>query len=181
MFLFNALLSLFISVLLIFFNWKENKNTIYLGLFMVIMSIYSLTHYFSVFGDSTFWLAVFYGHFSPIMLLAGPLIFFYIRGIIRDSYILKRTDLLHFIPAVIVFIGTIPYYLTPFSVKLENAQKILRDIDQLKVIGVNFIFPIATNYIMRISSLLIYSIISFYRIWKYRPAVKNPFQLNNIY
>jgi hypothetical protein len=44
--------------------------------------------------------------------------------------------------------------------------------DQIKGIGVNFIFPIATNYIMRISSLLIYSFISFYRVWKYRPAVK---------
>ncbi len=172
MFLFNALLSLFISVILIFFNWKENKNTIYLGLFLFIMSIYSLTHYFSVFGDSPFWLAIFYGHFAPIMLLAGPLIYFYVRGIIRDKYIFKRTDLFHFIPAAIVFIGAVPYYLTPFSVKLENAQKILNDMDQLKVIGVNFIFPIATNYIMRISSLLIYSFISFYRVWKYRPAVK---------
>ena len=172
MFLFNALLSLFISVLLIFFNWKENKNTIYLGLFLFIMSIYSLTHYFSVFGDSAFWLAIFYGHFSPFMMLAGPLLYFYSRGIIRDTHILKRTDLLHFIPAAIVFIGAIPYYLTPFYLKLENAQKILGDMDQLKVIGVNFIFPIATNYIMRISSLLIYSLISFYRVWKYRPAVK---------
>jgi hypothetical protein len=114
MFLFNALLSLFISVILIFFNWKVNKNTLYLGLFLFIMSIYSLTHYFSVFGDSPFWLAIFYGHFAPIMLVAGPLIYFYVRGIIRDKYIFKRADLFHFIPAAIVFIGAVPFYLTPF-------------------------------------------------------------------
>jgi len=172
MFLFNSLLSLFISVILIFYNWRENKNTIYLGLFLLIISTYSLTHYFSVFGDSPFWLAIFYGHFAPFMMLAGPLIYFYVRGIIRDTYILKPTDFLHFIPAIIVFLGNIPYYLTPFSVKLENAQKILDDMNQLQFMRVNFIFPIAANYIMRVSSLMIYTLISYYRIWKYRPTVK---------
>lgn len=172
MFLFNALLSLFISLILVFFNWKENKNTIYLGVFLFIISIYSLTHYFSVFGDSAFWLAIFYGHFSPFMLLAGPLLYFYVRGIIRDTYILKPMDFLHFIPAIIVFIGNIPYYFTPFSVKIDLAQRILDDMNQLKVVGVNFIFPISVNYIMRVSSLMIYTLISYYRVWKYRPDVK---------
>ncbi len=172
MFLFNALLSLFISIILIFFNWRENKNTIYLGAFLFIISIYSLTHYFSVFGESPFWLAILYGHFSPFMLMAGPLLHFYIRGIIKDNYILRPIDFLHFIPALIVFVGNIPYYLTPFSVKLEFAQRIINDMDQLKIVGVNFIFPITVNYVMRVCSLMIYTLISYYRIWKYRPNVK---------
>lgn len=172
MFLFNALLSLFISLILLFFNWKENKNTIYLGLFLFLISLYSLTHYFSVFGNSPFMLAIFYGHFSPFMLLAGPLLYFYVRGIIRDSYVLTPQDYLHFIPAIIVFIGNIPYYFTPFDVKIENAKKILTDMDQLKYIGVNFIFPISVNYIMRVTSLMIYTLYSYYKVWKYKPKVK---------
>lgn len=172
MFLFNSLLSLFISVILVIYNWKENKNTIYLGGFLFIISIYSLTHYFSVFGDSAFWLAIFYGHFSPFMMLAGPLLYFYSRGIIRDTHILKPIDLLHFIPATIIFIGNIPFYLTPFSEKLVLAQHIIDDINQLKVVAVNFIFPISFNYIMRIASLMIYTLVSYYKIWKYRPKVK---------
>lgn len=172
MFLFNSLLSLFISVILVIYNWKENKNTIYLGGFLFIISIYSLTHYFSVFGDSAFWLAIFYGHFSPFMMLAGPLLYFYSRGIIRDTHILKPIDLLHFIPTTIIFIGNIPFYLTPFSEKLVLAQHIIDDINQLKVVAVNFIFPISFNYIMRIASLMIYTLVSYYKIWKYRPKVK---------
>lgn len=172
MFLFNALLSLFISLILLFFNWKENKNTIYLGLFLFLISLYSLTHYFSVFGNSPFMLAIFYGHFSPFMLLAGPLLYFYVRGIIRDSYVLTPQDYWHFIPAIIVFIGNIPYYFTPFDVKIENAKKILTDMDQLKYIGVNFIFPISVNYIMRVTSLMIYTLYSYYKVWKYKPKVK---------
>jgi AraC-like DNA-binding protein len=85
---------------------------------------------------------------------------------------LKPADFLHFIPAAIVFIGNIPYYLTPFSAKMELAQRILDDIDQLKFARVNFIFPISANYIMRVSSLMIYTVISYYRIWKYRPQLK---------
>jgi len=172
MFLFNSLLSLFISIILVIYNWKENKNTIYLGGFLTIISIYSLTHYFSVFGDSAFLLAIFYGHFSPFMLLAGPLLYFYARGIIRDTYILKPIDFLHFIPATIIFIGNIPYYLTPFSEKLVLAQRIIDDMDQLKFAEVNFIFPITFNYVMRIISLMIYTLVSYYKIWKYRPKVK---------
>lgn len=172
MFLFNSLLSLFISVILVIYNWKENKNTIYLGGFLFIISIYSLTHYFSVFGDSAFWLAIFFGHFSPFMMLAGPLLYFYSRGIIRDTHILKPIDLLHFIPTTIIFIGNIPFYLTPFSEKLVLAQHIIDDINQLKVVAVNFIFPISFNYIMRIASLMIYTLVSYYKIWKYRPKVK---------
>lgn len=172
MFLFNSLLSLFISVILIFFNWRENKNTIYLGAFLFIMSIYSLTHYFAVFGNSAFWLAVFYGNISPFMLAAGPLLYFYIRGIIKDSYFLKSRDLLHFLPAAIVFIGNIPYYLTSFSYKLELAQKIIDDMNNLKTIGVNFIFPLSINYVIRVTSLIVYTLLSYYKIWKYRPNVK---------
>lgn len=172
MFLFNSLLSLFISIILVVYNWKENKNTIYLGGFLFLISIYSLTHYFSVFGQSAFWLAIFYGNFSPFMLLAGPLLYFYVRGIIRDTYILRPIDFLHFIPATIVFIGNVPYYLTPFDTKLLLAQRILDDMNQLKFVGVNFIFPISANYIMRVTSLLVYTLISYYRIWKYRPQLK---------
>ena len=172
MFLFNSLLSLFISIILVVFNWRENKNTIYLGTFLIIISIYSLTHFFSVFGNSAFWLAIFYGNFSPLMILAGPFLFFYIRGVIRDNYILEKTDFLHFIPAAIVFIGNIPYYLTPFSVKLELAQRIIDDLDQLKYASINFIFPISVNYVMRITSLLVYVFYSYYKIWKFRPSAK---------
>lgn len=172
MFLFNSLLSLFISIILVVFNWRENKNTIYLGTFLIIISIYSLTHFFSVFGNSAFWLAIFYGNFSPLMILAGPFLFFYIRGVIRDNYILEKTDFLHFIPAAIVFIGNIPYYLTPFSVKLELAQRIINDMDQLKFASINFIFPISVNYVMRITSLLVYVFYSYYKIWKFRPSAK---------
>jgi AraC-like DNA-binding protein len=172
MFLFNSLLSLFISIILVVFNWRENKNTSYLGTFLIIISIYSLTHFFSVFGNSAFWLAIFYGNFSPLMMLAGPFLFFYIRGVIRDNYILEKTDFLHFIPAAIVFIGNIPYYLTPFSVKLELAQRIIDDLDQLKYASINFIFPISVNYVMRITSLLVYVFYSYYKIWKFRPSAK---------
>lgn len=172
MFLFNALLSLFISLILLIFNWRENKNTIYLGLFLFIISLYSITHYFSIFGNSPVMLAIFYGHFSPFMLLAGPLLYFYVRGIIQDSYALYAKDYLHFIPALIVFIGNIPYYFTPFDVKIEFARRILADMDQLKHVGVNFIFPISVNYVMRVTSLMIYTLYSYYKVWKYKPKVK---------
>jgi AraC-like DNA-binding protein len=55
---------------------------------------------------------------------------------------------------------------------MNLVQRILDDMDQLKVVGVNFIFPISANYIMRVTSLMTYTLISYYRVWKYRPDVK---------
>jgi hypothetical protein len=46
-------------------------------------------------------------HFIHFYLLLGPLFYFYVRGLLKDEYRLNKTDLLHFIPAIVVFINII--------------------------------------------------------------------------
>jgi hypothetical protein len=71
--------------------------------------MYGIAHYFVLYGKSPFWLAIFYNHFTPLMLLLGPLLFFYVRGTLNDTSILKKSDAFHFIPAVIHLIGIVRY------------------------------------------------------------------------
>lgn len=172
MLLYVSLFTILLSLILLINNWDINRNAIYLALFLICASIYGIAHYFVVYGKSPFWLAIFYNHFSPFMLLLGPLLLFYIRGTLNDTTALKKTDLFHFIPALIHLIGIIPYTLQPFSDKIEIATTIIHNVDDIIAINTNYFYRTTVNFIIRPVALLVYIIYCMYLIWK-RFAVNN--------
>ncbi len=172
MLLYISIFTILVSVLLLFNNWRTNKNAVFLSLFLIGSSLYGMAHYFVLYGQSPFWLALFYNHFTSFMLLLGPFLFFYVRGTLNDTSSLTKTDYLHFIPAVIHLIGIIPYTLQPFSEKLQIANSILNNIDTIVAINSNFFFSTTANFIIRPVLLLLYIVYCMYLIWK-RFAVSN--------
>lgn len=120
MLLFICLTICVLAILLTFYNWHRNKTAIYLAAFLVTISVYGLAHYFAVDGKSAFWLAIFYVHFTPLNLLAGPFLYFYIRGTLNDRSEISRNDIIHFIPAIIHLIGIIPYMFSSFQYKEQT-------------------------------------------------------------
>jgi AraC-like DNA-binding protein len=147
-------------------NWNINRNAIYLALFLISVSIYGIAHYFVVYGKSPFWLAVFYNHFTPFMLLVGPLLLFYVRGTLDDTAVLKKTDVFHFIPALVHLIGIIPYCLQPFSEKIQIATIIIHNIDDIVTINTNYFYSTSINFILRPVLLFGYVVYCMYLIWK---------------
>jgi AraC-like DNA-binding protein len=147
-------------------NWRINRNATYLALFLISVSIYGIAHYFVVYGKSPFWLAIFYNHFTPLMLLVGPLLLFYIRGTLDDTTVLKKTDVFHFIPALIHLIGIIPYCLLPFSEKIQIATTIIHNIDDIVAINTNYFYSTSINFIIRPVLLFGYVVYCMYLIWK---------------
>ena len=129
MLLYVSIFTILLSLLLLFNNWVVNKNAAFLSMFLINSSIYGIAHYFVVYGKSPFWLAVFYNHFTPLMLLLGPFLLFYVRGTLNDSYRMVWYDFLHFIPALIHLIGIIPYSVQPWEKKMAIANTIINDID----------------------------------------------------
>lgn len=152
--------------MLIYNNWKIDKTSIYLSLFLLCISIYGLAHYFVVYNNSAFWLAVFYNHFTPLMLLLGPLLLFYVRGTLNNSSKLHKWDFIHFIPALIHLIGIIPYSFQHFDKKLQIADAIIKDIDIILSVNSNFLFNTAFNFTFRQILLLIYIIYCSFLVWK---------------
>lgn len=172
MLLYVSLFTILLSFLLLINNWKVNINARFLAFFLISSSIYGIAHYFVLYGKSPFWLAIFYNHFTPLMLLLGPLLFFYVRGTLEDSQTLKKTDWLHCIPALIHLVGIIPYLFLPFSEKLALAQLIIEDIDQIISINSNYFYTASFNFLVRPLLLLVYIFYCMYLIWK-RFAVPN--------
>lgn len=166
MLLYVSIFTILLSLILFMNNWNRNRTAIYLVLFLIVGSIYGITHYFVMYGNSPFWLAIFYNHFTPFMLLLGPLLLFYIRGTLNDTTGLKKTDAFHFIPALIHLIGIIPYSLRPFSEKIQIATTIINNIDDIITINSNYFYSTAVNFVIRPGLLLVYILYCMYLIWK---------------
>ena len=136
-----SILATFLSVLIVIFNWQRNKNSIFLAGFFIILSNYSITHYFIFYKQSILGMAVFYNHFAAFWLLLGPMLYLYIRGSLNDNNQLMWKDSWHFIPAIIQLINTLPYYAKPFSYKLELAGYFYEDINRIYTFNPNWLFP----------------------------------------
>ncbi len=155
-----SIFTIIIAILLIYFNWKNNKNTIFLGGFLIILSLYSLVHCLLSVEKSVFWSAVLFNHISPLTLIPGPLLFWYTRNTLRENQKLNKIDYLHFIPAILQFFAIIPYCLKPFSYKLEIVTKIINNVNNINLVSYNMVFNTFQNFTIRFGLFLIYIIIS---------------------
>ncbi len=169
MLLYISILTFVLSAILAFYNWKSNKNALYLSLFFIILSTYSITHYFSLYGKSSLWLAIFYYHFSPLWLLLGPLLYFYVNGTLSDRQGLRWKDAWHFIPAIIHLVNISPYYLISFSYKIHLAEAIITNLDVMKNLSFNLFYSAKLAFIARPLFLLAYVIYAFKILWSYNP------------
>lgn len=165
MLLYVSIFTILLSLLLLFNNWVVNKNAAFLSMFLINSSIYGIAHYFVVYGKSPFWLAVFYNHFTPLMLLLGPFLLFYVRGTLNDSYRMVWYDFLHFIPALIHLIGIIPYSLQPWGEKMAIANTIINDIDTIISVDTNYFYSASVSFVVRPVLLLLYILWCMILIW----------------
>ena len=172
MLLYFSLFTILMSFILLIHNWRINKNSLYLASFFGLFALYGIIHYLTVFGNSAFWLAVLFNHFTPLMLLLGPLLLFYVRGTLKDTESLSKIDLLHFIPSVIQLIGITPYIFSPFDLKLKIANSLIQNINSIKGLNINLFFSPAFNLTLRPFLLFAYLMYCIYLFSKYYPINK---------
>lgn len=165
MLLYFSALTILLSIILAIYNWRINKTSVFLSLFFIIMSLYGITHYFTVYGKSVIYLALFFNNISPFLLLLGPFLYFYVRGTILDKQGLKWQDSIHFLPFSIHLIGVTPYLLSSFEFKKNIAFNILRDIDSMKIMDLNIFFTVPQSFIIRTVLFLAYVVYLIGFVW----------------
>lgn len=168
--LFITILTLILSVILLIFNWRTNKNVLFLAFFFFIFSTYGLSHYAIVYSGSPFWIAIFYAHFSPLWLLLGPLLYFYFRGTLTDKQGLSWKDSWHFIPAIIHVINISPYLFQTFSAKLETGKILVENLNNLKILRDFLLYAPTFSNVERMVLLIAYSLYLFKLLIKFAPA-----------
>jgi AraC-like DNA-binding protein len=153
--LFITILGFIVSLLLLINIKESNRVNLFLFVFFLINNLYSLAHYATIYSGSKTMVAILLVNFTPIFLLTGPMLFFYVRGVLRDDSKFEKFDWLHFIPAFILLINIIPHLFSSYEYKLSFAERVL--INPTEILNnINLFVPSTFNFFLRPIIGLIY-------------------------
>ena len=152
-----TIISLLVLMVMAYYNWSANKNIIFLSLYLALFTTYGLTHYWMTVDVEPYLAAIFFNHFTPLYLLVGPLLYFYVKGVLSDELVFKRTDFIHLIPGIIQLVAVAPYIFTvPFEAKVEMLQGLVDNPTLATKIRFNWMFTNEQNALIRLGLLLGY-------------------------
>lgn len=159
MLIFLVLFKLVVSLVLAVFNFRVNRNTIYLSGVLVVIALFGLLHY-SIFANDSPTMVIFMGVYSlPAYYLIGPFLYFYFRTTLLDSSRIYPIDYLHYLPFLIALINVFPSFLRPWNEALDLANQILADPNYIKTLNLGWIYPSNFNMIGRPICMLIYIVL----------------------
>lgn len=112
-----------------------------------------------IYSKSLVWVAFFSNGFSALYFLIGPLGYFYVRSVLRDSAEISNWDYLHFVPFIVVFSGIVPYLFSSWNHKLDLAQMLIQnDWKRIGALRPHLWFSHAQNEVLRLIQSLFYGI-----------------------
>lgn len=168
---FFSLIVIVLAIIFTAYNWRVNPNTLYMGLFLTLYALENLTYSFFVRGGSPEGYTFLY-IIAPLYFAKAPFLYFFIRGITTDRFFFRKRDLLHFIPVLIQTASNTPYFLLSYTEKVQTSIAIMNDYDSLKVLDVNWFYPVSWNALVRAFLFLIYIFVSLRLIIQHnRPAL----------
>jgi len=85
-----SIIGIVLSTILLYFNARSNKSTIYLGLFFILVSTYSFIHFAIFSSGSIILIGIILVNFGFLTYLIGPSLYLYIRSILEDDPRLKK-------------------------------------------------------------------------------------------
>ena len=121
---------------------------LFLFFFFLINNLYSLAHYATIYSGSKSMVAILLVNFTPLFLLTGPMLFFYVRGVLRDDYKFEKFDWLHFIPAFILLVNILPHLFSSYAYKLSFAERVLMNPAEI-LNNINLFVPSTVNFFLR--------------------------------
>ena len=118
---------MFLSLLILAYNGYRGINR-YLSGFLFLSSFYICLQLLVAYSRNEVLVAVLGIGFPTLYYLAGPLAFFYVRGMLLDKGELEKKDYLHLLLFAVVMAGVLPYMLfTSLEEKREVARIIISD------------------------------------------------------
>ncbi len=152
MLLYLSLIGIFLSLILIFFNGRKLKSSLYLGFFFFQISLFGITHYAMAESQSVLLVTIFDTNFTFLSYLIGPALYWYVRSVLNDRFRLKKIDFLHLIPSLVHLIAALPFIFSAYSYKVAIAAEVVKDRSFLGIHKFTFlseIFPIYVVYLSR--------------------------------
>lgn len=146
---FISISGIFLAGLAFLYNKGYEHANRFLAWFLFLGYLFAFIQYATGYSGSLALSALMMTGFPSLFYLVGPCCFFYVRSILRDDVSLSRRDLLHFVPFLIVAIGTIPHILTSWEHKLELAARFNTHEWNWMEVRFNLWMPDPVNQLMR--------------------------------
>lgn len=121
-FFISTVLCFLVSIVLLYYSWKNNFHNYWLAAFYFTAGYGSLISFLldsRLIGNYPWYHLYRTGYIAALLLI--PLSFFYVRSLLLQKRF-KLIDLIHFLPVVIFIIDFIPFYLQPGLLKMQEAQ-----------------------------------------------------------
>ena len=168
-------IGIFLSILLLVYNKGYKSTNVYLGLFLFLSNLITLSLYLHIFSNSKAVLAfVMSIPINPSAYTLGPLAYLYVRSIFRDNARFTKYDGLHIVIFAINFIGRLPYNLAGWEEKLSIANEIIKHSwEGISFSNKNNILPIRINSLLKGFHFFLYLIL----IWGL--ILKNKFNISS--
>lgn len=117
-------LNIIICILILIYQWRQNKSVIYLFFIIILVNIRQLNLLLLNQVTNTKALALILIHLDPLMVFIGPLIYLYFRSLIEGKLVIEKRLAYFLLPAGVIFINSFPFYLEDFETKIAYAKAI---------------------------------------------------------
>jgi len=151
--------SLFLSLTLLFYNKGYKGANLFLSGYLFCSSAFLLTQYILIYSKSISLIAFSVSGIPSLFFLIGPFAYFYVRSILSDNVKLTKTDFLHFLPFLLIFIGAIPFLFSSWEYKFLLAKSIAGGEFMQSKHNINFLIPKIVNQLIRPPYAMLYLVL----------------------
>jgi AraC-like DNA-binding protein len=151
--------SVFLSLTLLFYNKGYKGANRFLSGYLFCSALFLVTQYFFIYSKSVRLTTIFVTGMPSMFFLIGPMAYFYVRSIFRDKVKLSKTEYLHFLPFVIIFLGLIPFFFSTWEYKIFIGQLIVNKTFMASNYNINFLVPKIINQLIRPPFALFYLVL----------------------
>ncbi len=156
--LISSFVGILVTVLLALFASKYFKPNVFLVCAFFTFSFFSIVISSLLFHLNITLNLVSLPLLNSFSLLTGPLLYFYVRGIQKNSNQLYLRDFWHLIPSILTFINYWPFYRLPFDAKWAYFERVQENAVLIFQMD-HYWFNMEQGFIFRSTQSLIYTII----------------------
>ena len=121
-------LNVFLCLLLINFQWREQKSVLYLCLIILLFNLRMVTGMLLSSHTNLNELTTLLFQTDPLGYLLGPFIYFYAKSVFEDKLVFNVQFLLLCLPSVLLLLNLLPYYQLSMEEKLVFIKQIDKNI-----------------------------------------------------
>lgn len=118
----SVYLNLIICLLLLVYQWRQNKAIIYLVSLIILVNTRQMIMLLLNEPMEQGVLAIFLVHFDPLTILIGPMLLLYYKSLIQGKLVFENWFWFYLFPASLLFINTYAYFFLDFGTKVKFAS-----------------------------------------------------------